>query len=165
MKLKTILISFLLVFFLCCKNSDNNQSIPDNKSLQKYFCYIKRLYETDSANFIEVDLVNLLTGDSAIAEAKKFGDAEYEINENGDTLWFLPNDYYIMNVRIDSLKFQLDKNCKMDVWISDQSTNYQVTQKSLTAPEIFKDYIDSNKVFEIYLSENFVTTIKEFWTP
>lgn len=119
----------------------------------------------DSVYYIEVDFDNLLMGDSTVTVPKTFGDAEFGITEDGDTLWFVPNDYYIVNVRIDSLKFQLDKNCKMEVWISDQLTNYQVTQKSLSDPEIFKRYIDSNKVFEIYLSETYVTTIKEIWTP
>ena len=46
---------------------------------------------------IDADFVQMLTGKSAIKAAKKAGEAEYDLNKKGDTTWYVPNDYFVLN--------------------------------------------------------------------
>lgn len=112
MVFKLFLISILILIPSCSeKSSHKNQTVTEDKTFKKYFCYINRIFDYDSAKFIEIDLINLIMGDSAVTVAKNYGKAKYEISENGDIVWFVPNDYYIVNVKNDSVKFELDHDC------------------------------------------------------
>ncbi len=46
---------------------------------------------------IDADFVQMLTGKAAIKAAKKTGEAEYDINKKKDTIWYVPNDYFVLN--------------------------------------------------------------------
>lgn len=46
---------------------------------------------------IAADYVQMLTGKAALKAAKKAGDAEYDLTAKGDTTWYVPNDYYVVN--------------------------------------------------------------------
>lgn len=46
---------------------------------------------------IDADFVQMLTGKAAIIAAKKAGEGEYDINKKKDTVWYVPNDYFIAN--------------------------------------------------------------------
>ncbi|AFH49848.1 Hypothetical protein IALB_2143 [Ignavibacterium album JCM 16511] len=165
MRIKLILIPLFLLLSCSDKSSQQLQTSPNNESVIKYYGYINRIFERDSLKFIEVDLVKILTGDSAIVEAKNLGKAEYEITNKGDTIWFDPNDYFIYNFKKDSLQFQLDVDCRIIIWLSDQTTDFKLTQRQVEDSDSLRYFLQPNKVFEIFFSRNKIDSLKEFWTP
>ncbi|MDY8135678.1 hypothetical protein [Aquimarina sp. 2201CG5-10] len=71
-----------------------------NKAKKKYerrYCYVNEVFRRNGVIFIEVDEIEYFQGKKAVKKAKENGDAEYDINKNGDTLYFLYNNYYISN--------------------------------------------------------------------
>lgn len=165
MRIKLILIGLLILLSCNDKSNQQLQTSTDNESVIKYYGYINRIIEKDSLKSIEVDLVKILTGDSAVTVAKNTGEAEYEITDKEDTLWFVPNDYYISNIKNDSLQLQLDNNCRIVIWSSDQTTNFNLTQRQIEDIDSLKYFLQTNKLFEIFLSGSKVDSLKEFWTP
>lgn len=159
MRTKLFLITLLII------NSCNDKN-PTSKfqTVKTYFCYINNIAKNDSIYFLNVDIIEVLTGDSAIVVAKKLGQAELEISESGDTNWFVPNDYFILNEKNDSVKIQVDENCKIAIYISDESTNFQSKGKSINVEEL-KSYLSEGRIFELTIADEKVKAIKEFWTP
>lgn len=163
MRTKKVLI-ILLIIISCTEKPDYKNS--DNfKPAQTYYCFINRVVGNNSDYFVDVDLIEVLTGDSAVEIAKEIGQAEFEINESGDTSWFVPNDYFILNTKIDSSLFQLGKDCKIIFYVSDETTNYQLVEKRDISVDNFRKNTLRDKIFEIQISNDIVTVIKEFWTP
>ena len=61
------------------------------------YCYIEDVINLDNLTYLEVDFIQFLMDDKAIEEATKRGEAAYDIEENGDTTFYVNNDYYIVN--------------------------------------------------------------------
>jgi len=61
------------------------------------YCQIQKAFERDGEIYMVVDFIQYFTFDQAIEEARKRGQAEHEILENGDTNYFVFNDYFIAN--------------------------------------------------------------------
>lgn len=64
---------------------------------ERKYGYVDRAYESNGAKFIEVDYAEYFEGKKAVEMAREYGTAEYDIDEKGDTLYFLYNNYYIHN--------------------------------------------------------------------
>ena len=79
------------------------------------YCYIKRIYDEDGDTYLEVDFVQFLKGDEAVEIAKREDEAPYDINENGDTIYFVYNDYYISNQNPKLRTFKLSPDVKIDL--------------------------------------------------
>ncbi|MET4108163.1 hypothetical protein [Hymenobacter sp. UYP22] len=58
--------------------------------------YVRRVYEQKGRYYAVVDFVQFLKGPDAVAAAQRRGDAIAEV-QNGDTVYSVPNDYYIVN--------------------------------------------------------------------
>ncbi|MFN3872902.1 MAG: hypothetical protein ACK4R9_07860 [Ignavibacterium sp.] len=163
MRTKLVLI-ILLIISSCTEKTDYKNS-DIFKPTQIYYCFISRVVEKNPDYFLDVDFVEVLTGDSAVEAAKKSGQAEFEITESGDTNWFVPNDYFILNTRIDSSFIQLDKDCLITIYVSDETTNYRLTEKRVSSIKTFQNLVGKDKIFEINISEGKIKAIKEFWIP
>ncbi len=159
MRTKLFLITLLII------NSCNDKKPSGEfQAVQTEYCYLYNIDKIDSIYFLDVDFIKVLTGDSAIIVAKKLGQAEYEISEFGDTTWFVPNDYFVFNEKSESVKIPIDENCKIVIYISDETTNFQPKEKSIQAQEL-KNYIADNRIFELTIADKKVKHIKELWTP
>ncbi len=154
---------FLIALLIINSCNDKNPS-SELQAVQTQYCYIYNINKIDSIYFLNVDFIEVLTGDSAIVVAKKHGQAEYEISEAGDTTWFVPNDYFILNETSDSVKIPIDENCKIIIYISDETTNFQPKGKSINVEEL-KNYLSGDRIFEIKIANEKVKAIKEFWVP
>lgn len=58
--------------------------------------YVRRFYEQNGRYYAVVDYVQFLKGADAVAAAQRRGDALTEV-QNGDTVYSVPNDYYVVN--------------------------------------------------------------------
>lgn len=157
-----MLFTVNIILFNQCESTNNFQDTHSFVETNHY--YINSIYEIDSIYFLNVDFIEVLTGDSAIVIAKNRGQAEYEISEQGDTTWFVANDYFIFNEKTDSVKIPIDENCKIVIYISDETTNFQPKEKSINVEEL-KNYLSGDRIFEIKIANEKVKAIKEFWVP
>ncbi len=157
---KAILFLSALILFQHCNT--RNDTAQNNYYITGYIVKISK--ENDNYCLI-ADTIKLFYGDSALSIAKSLGDAEYEITETTDTIWFVPNDYYIYNENKDSLKFVIDKNCKIDLFFSDETTNYQVEMKENIPIDTLISKSDEYLVFELYIVNNQVKHIRQLWFP
>ena len=71
------------------------------------YCYIKDALIINNRTFLKVDFIQFFTFDRALEEALKRGDADYNIEENGDTTYLVYNDYYIANDNPEIRTFEL----------------------------------------------------------
>lgn len=159
MRTKLFLITLLII-----NSCTDKKPLNEFQNVKTQYYYINNIDKIDSIYYIDVDFIEVLTGDSAVIVAKKHGQAEYEISEQGDTTWFVPNDYFVLNEKSDSVKIPLDENCKIVIYISDETTNFQPKEKSIQAEEL-KNYLADNRIFELTIADKKVKHIKEFWVP
>jgi len=64
---------------------------------EKKHGYVKKVFRNNGVIFIEVDFIEYFQGKKAVKKAKENNEAEYDIDKNGDTLYFLYNNYYVTN--------------------------------------------------------------------
>lgn len=83
---------------------------PQSAPEKGQYCNIVKAYGRDGAIWIDADYVQFLMGDAAIAAARKKGAADMDIDKKGDTVWSVPDDYFILNEnkKIRSLKLADD---------------------------------------------------------
>ncbi len=91
-----------------------NDSINGEPTLkfERQYCYVTRAFESNDAIFIEADFIEYYEGRRAVKKAKEYGEAEYDIDKNGDTLYFLYNNYYIHNQNSTSRILELDDKAR-----------------------------------------------------
>ncbi|PKV51103.1 hypothetical protein ATE84_3172 [Aquimarina sp. MAR_2010_214] len=82
---------------------------------EKKYCYINRVYKSNDVVFIEADIIEYYQGRKAVKKAKELGDAEYDLDKNGDTLYFLYNNYYIHNQSSKSKILELDDKARVKI--------------------------------------------------
>src|SRR5882757_10067776 len=70
---------------------------PQTASAAGQYCYIKKVYARSDAMYIDADYIQFLMDDDAVKAAKKHGEAQMDIGQKGDTSWYVPDDYYILN--------------------------------------------------------------------
>lgn len=58
--------------------------------------YIRRFYQQNERYYVDVDYVQFLSGEAAVAAARRKGDAAVDVMK-GDTVYSVFNDYYIVN--------------------------------------------------------------------
>lgn len=83
------------------------------KKYQKRHCYIKKAFRQDGVIFIEVDFIEYYQGKKAVQKAKEFNKVEYDIDKEGDTVYFLYDNFYIHNPRKIMNRLELSKNAKL----------------------------------------------------
>lgn len=106
------------------------------ESGEKKYCYIRKLIEENGDYYIVTDFIQFLYGDEAVEVAKKRGFAEYDIDENGDTIFSVPNDYIILNdnPKLRTFKLSKDVYIRLIDWESERldiKENCQPTEMNL----------------------------------
>ncbi len=82
---------------------------------EKKYCYINKVYKSNEVVFIEADIIEYYQGKKAVKKAREYGDAEYDLDKNGDTLYFLYNNYYIHNQSSKSIILELDDKARVKI--------------------------------------------------
>ncbi|GAA4278849.1 hypothetical protein [Aquimarina mytili] len=93
----------------------SKDSIAGKLKLDKRYCYIKRAFKSNDVIFVEVDFIEYYYGKRAVKKAKEFGDAEYDLDKNGDTLYFLYKNYYINNQNPSTRILEIDDRAQVRV--------------------------------------------------
>ncbi len=75
----------------------NSNLFAQSSAADKQTASITAVSIKGSSLTIDADFVQMLTGKAAIKAAKKTGEAEYDLNKKGDTTWYVPNDYFVLN--------------------------------------------------------------------
>jgi len=107
---------------------------------------------------IDADFVQMLSGKAAITAAKKDGEAEYDINAKGDTSWYVPNDYYILNANTMKRKLALAPNVHIYLF---KKGGTIITKSTLQL--LKKNY--EGKLFRLLVKQMNVIKIEEVYTP
>ncbi len=81
----------------------------------KRYCYVNRAYKSNDVIFVEVDFIEYYYGKRAVMKAKEFGEAEYDIDKNGDTLYFLYKNYYINNQNPSTRVLEVDDRAQVRI--------------------------------------------------
>ncbi len=114
---------------LLLESIEKEQSAPqfskDTSKLKfkKIHCYVNKVFKSNNAIFIEADFIEYYKGKKAVKKAKEYGDAEYDIDKNGDTLYFLYNNYYIHNQNSRPKILELDDRARVKIDNINQISN------------------------------------------
>lgn len=90
-------------------------TIDQESKFKRQYCYVNRAFENNDVIFVDVDFVDFYTGKKAVRKAKEYGEAEYDIDKKGDTLYFLYNNYYIHNQNTKSVILELDDKARVSI--------------------------------------------------
>jgi len=149
------ILSFIWIFLISLISCKKEINIKQEQN----YCLISSIYVENGKYYIEADYIQYLTGEKAIEEAKKNGDADVFII-NGKKEYDIPGDFYIVNENSKLRKLELSENVKIDLIYNNDLKNNDI--KSIL--EYFMNNYD-DKVFLLVLSGGKVTEIKEIFTP
>jgi len=107
---------------------------------------------------IDADFVQMLTGKAAIKAAKKAGEAEYDINKKKDTVWYVPNDYFVANESTKTRKFTITPATPISI-VKEGTSKLS----KATAAQLKRSY--EGKLYQLSINNNKVIKITEIYTP
>jgi hypothetical protein len=152
-----ILIVSTLGFITCnSKNGDTPLSIEKKQQ----YTFIRGVIEKSDSTYLEVDYIQYLTGDSAIAAAKRMGDLDTFQTADGITHEDVPNDYYILNESKKLRRIPIANECKYDLLLFLDRIK-KVDENSLAS--LKRIYDDSP--FLLTISNGEVIEVKEVFVP
>lgn len=155
---KTLKESRLLNSEITKTNDQSNRS-DTSKSIK--YCTIKKLFNKKGTSFVTVNYIDYLTGDKALEKAKLNGDADYEINKDGDTIHFLNTDHYISNHNTKSITLELISDIKIELW------NYPENNSLFNKVSIqeLDSYLSNNPLMILKIKNGIVIEMKEKYLP
>lgn len=139
--------------------SEKKEEIVLTMTSDTSYCYIKEVINQDNFTFLKVDFIKFLMSNQAIEEAKKRGEAAYDIEENGDTNFYVNNDYYIVN-----------DNPKLRLFMLTDSTDIEFHE---LFGETIADFTNSDKAMErvnlspfiIITQDGIISHLNEIFVP
>ncbi len=134
---------------------------PKNTTIETKYCFIKNLTEKNGKNYIVTDFVDFLTHEKAIEKAKQNGDADFDINKKGDTIYFVYNDYYVSNVNSKLRTLELVSDIKIELW------NYPKNNGIFNKVNIneFKNHLSNEPIMILKIKNGIVTEMREQYVP
>ena len=112
MKYIITLLFFILIASCSTDKQENNivkaqESILKNQNLvieepvvtmttEESYCYITDILNFNDTSYLKVDFIQFLTDQEAIKKVL-LRNNDFDIEENGDTTYYVPNDYLIFN--------------------------------------------------------------------
>ncbi len=136
---------------------------PESKkiALETKHCFVKEVTKKGEKYFIIADYIDFLTNEKAVEKAKEQGEAEYDISEKGDTIYFVYNDYYISNVNPKLRTLELSSDVKIELW-NYPKNNGLFSKVSITE---FIDHLKAEPILILTIENGVVTEMKEQYTP
>jgi hypothetical protein len=153
-----------LTILLLCFTSFTKAQTGETK-LKKEFkhCFLKDVIKKDEKHFIIADYVDFLTNEKAIEKAKQQGEADYDISEKGDTIYFVYNDYYISNVNPKLRKLELSEQIKIELLDFSQKSDDSM-YKIVSVKELSEQF-ENHSLVILKIENGIVMEIKEKFTP
>ncbi len=149
------LISIFWIFFISIGCSQKEENVQ----VEKHYTLVNNIYSENNKDYIDADYVQYFIGDKAVAEAKKRKEADSFI-VNGQTVYSVPSDFYIVNENNKIRKLEVANDVKLDLVSSYDSKN---DAHSITINHLRKDY--KYKLFLLTIQNGKVIEIKEIFTP
>ena len=107
---------------------------------------------------IAADFVQMLTGKAAVEAAKKAGEAEYDINKKKDTVWYVPNDFFVLNSNPAIRQLQISSAAQIFLVKTGGSALVKSSMQKLK-----NNFM--GKLFRLTLRLNEITKLEEIYTP
>ena len=168
MKIKFYLLSVLL-FSFC----NEPKSLKTSNSLELYdltlgknifYGVAKHINNTKEQIIISVDLVNYYTGKDAINQIKKEKTNDYDVNENGDTIYFLPNNYYISYQNSTIKHLLLSKDVHIKLYLLNE-IKYEIEFSDNATINVLTKHLKNKPLLQFSISSNQVILIEEIFLP
>jgi len=145
----------VLIFLLAAKA--NAQTDTTSKTKQE-IVLITAITTRGKDFIIDADFVQMLTGKAAIKAAKKAGEAEYDINKKKDTVWYVPNDYFIANESTKTRKLTITPATQISM-VKEGTSKLS----KATAAQLKRSY--EGKLYRLSTVNNKVVKLTEIYTP
>jgi len=169
-----IYIYFLLISLFSCNTKEKKENDFDKKELtkknekiltkekfEKKYCFVKDIYEQNGKYFIKADYIDFLFGSEAVERAKENGEADFDISESGDTIYFVYDDYYVSNQNPKIRTLEINKNALIEILDFSTTENY----RKLTNILEFKNEIENDRIMILRIKNGIVIKMKEQYTP
>lgn len=186
--MKTIAIIFISIVTICvaCRDVQDKAKVQDKKATPNaaepvaatgekpiiikqdellhpggQYCIIKKIRPEEGVIYLDADYIQFFTGDDAVKEAKKRGDAEKIINDKGDTVYAVLDDVYIVNDNKMIRRLPLESNVEIlllhtgggrPAWV-----RADVNQ--------LRERISDNGIFILTIENGVVTRIRQQYLP
>lgn len=121
------------------------------------FAYITNTSSSGKNMSLQIDIIQMLTGKDAVFAARKKGEAEYDIKK-GDTTWYVPNDFYIVNNSTRKSKINISPGA--DILLVREGGSDLVKSTFQKLKHRFE-----GKIFKLTIKEFMVRKIEEVYTP
>lgn len=151
MKKYLIIYLFILLF-------TNSNGVAQSGAAGKQIASITAVSIKGSSVTIDADFMQMLTGKVAIKAAKKTGEAEYDLNKKGDTTWYVPNDYFVLNENTKVRQLTLSSTAQ--IYLVKEGTSSLAKSNAAKLKKSFE-----YKLFTLTIINNIVTVITEYYTP
>ncbi len=158
---------FAAMLFAC--NQSKTPAMQEEAKPEKMYCYVNELIEKDGNYFLEITPLRLLEGDAAIEEAKKAGDAAMDIDENGDTTYWLPESFYYQEVSSGRATFMVPDLFTGSVYEYSDEEGMHTIEIGRIAP--FVEYFELNREgfhlvpFIAYIQDSQIVRLEEQYIP
>ncbi|MGD0342994.1 MAG: hypothetical protein ABSA76_14935 [Bacteroidales bacterium] len=147
--------------------TDSGKSLNEAVKTQEYDlpnCYIDTIVVKDNKFYITLEYIAFLGGQEAVAAAKKDGyPVEVDTVINGDTVWHVPDDYYI--AREDTTRSTFVVSDKVEISLLYGSEN----ESGKTIHDLLDLYTKGNilktQPFIIKEKDGVITKITEYFVP
>ena len=152
--MKIIFFLFLMIIFdLKSKTVFAQSSAPITQ-----IAFITATNTNGKFFIVKADFVQMLTRQNAVRAAKRAGEAEYDINKNGDTAWYVPNDYFVVNSNSAIRQLRISPTAQIYLIKAGGSALFKSSLSKL------KNNF-TGKLFRLFLRKNEVIKVEEIFTP
>ena len=105
--------------------------------------------------------MDFLNNEKAIEKAKQNGDADFDVNKKGDTIYFVYNDYYISNVNPKLRTLELIPEIRIELW------NYPKNNGVFNTVNIneLKDHLSSEPIMILKIKNGIIIEMREQYVP
>lgn len=152
--MKAIFLFLLPVIFCLIPNKIHAQIYSDGTQIT----LINSINPNGTEFIIEADFVQMLTGKAAVTAAKKTREAAYDIIAKGDTSWYVPNDYFIVN--------KSNKVRKLVITLATQIFLVKEGSSKIiksTASQLKRSF--EGKLYKLCVVKNKIVKLIEIYTP
>lgn len=156
------ILAIILVISFTKEGRTAASTVSAKEEEHKQVGYIERVYEENGKRYLQFDEVKFLTGDEAVEQAKKDGNA---IFENGQ--YYVLDDYYIVNEDKELKDYLIDKDASLNMlgfMVNPESDD--ITNKPVNFQE-FKDIVNSKgaRLYYIYTLNGIVEKVEGQFIP
>lgn len=175
---------FVLVFFVgmssCASESENlnevstqvkigadslkestAKSIEIDVTTEERYAYIKEVFINNSELYVKADYVDYLTGDDAVEAEQR--DETYFV-EDGDTVSYVTDGYYISNQNDKLRTFRLSKDVEINIFFVERDS-YEIEEIDGASLSQLEEHLENNPLLILHVKEGIIVEIEEQFLP